>query len=323
MKKRECDLLATQWDAPAMLTDPEKIGKMVLYEVDHEKKIAWIITNRPETLNALPLAALELIGDYVKEAESDNDVKVIIFKGNGPCFGTGADASELGHYIGYKSGRTAEERRRPAQRQRMLPDRNIVFGAFERVIMECLKATISQVHSYCYGGHFQMAMASDIIVATEDAMFTHPAFRYLGPLGDFSWWIDQGLTLKKLKEITLTGRALTAREAEQLGIVNKVVPREELEQWTLDFAQAIAVQPLDGIMVGKALMLANMEARGKSVGSVVSGWIGHGWITNLSFDPGDWSFMKARRDKGLSEALKERDEIVAPYFRLSHGRRKE
>jgi len=47
------------------------------------------------------------------------------------------------------------------------------------------------------------------------------------------------------------------------------------------------------------------------------GFIGHGWSTNLRFEPGEWSFVKARRDKGLSQALKERDEMVAPFFRLS------
>ena len=62
MKKREVDLLASQWDAPYMITDPEKVNKWVRYEVDPEKKIAYIITDRPEALNALPSAALELIG---------------------------------------------------------------------------------------------------------------------------------------------------------------------------------------------------------------------------------------------------------------------
>ncbi|MBT8339189.1 MAG: hypothetical protein HKP58_13610, partial [Desulfatitalea sp.] len=153
MKKREADLLSSQWNADKMLTDPELIEKAVLYETDPEKNVARIIFNLPKKLNGMPVAALERVGDLVKEAETDNAVKVIIFKGNGPCFGTGAGADELGHYIGYKSGRTAEERKRPSQRQRMLPDRNIIFGAFERTVMECLKATICQVHGYCYGGH--------------------------------------------------------------------------------------------------------------------------------------------------------------------------
>lgn len=321
MKKREADLLVDQWDAEHMCTDPEVIEKTVLYETDPEKKVARIIFNVPEKLNALPVAALERVGDLVKEAEVDNNVKVIIFKGNGPCFGTGADASELGHYIGYKSGRTKEERKRPSQRQRMLPDRNIVFGAFERNIMECLKATVCQVHGYCYGGHIQIALAADIVVASPDALFTHPAFRYLGPAPqDMYLWIEN-LGLKKMKEIMLTMRPLSAEEGLQCGLVNKVVPRDELEQWAEDYAQAIAVMPLDGIMMGKAMIQMIMEARGKGIGTMTA-WVGHGWSTNLAFEPGDWSFMKERRDKGLSRTLHERDQMVAPFFRMG-GKLKE
>jgi len=119
MKKSEADLLENQWDAEHMCTDPEILEKIVLYETDPEKKVARIIFNDPERLNALPIAACERVGDLVKEAEVDDDVKTIIFQGNGPCFGTGGAANELGHYIGYKSGVTPEERRRPSQRQRI------------------------------------------------------------------------------------------------------------------------------------------------------------------------------------------------------------
>jgi len=320
MKKRETDLLSNQWDTENMCTDPEKIEKTVLYETDPEKKVARIIFNVPEKLNALPLAGLERVGDLVKEAESDDDVKVIIFKGIGPCFGTGADASELGHYIGYKSGRTADEKIRPSQRQRMLPDRNIVFGAFERIIMECLKATICQVHSYCYGGHMQLALAADIVIASSDALFTHPAFRYLGPgPQDMYLWLEN-LGLKKMKEIMLTMRPLDAEEGLQCGLVNKIVPQDELEKWVEDYAEAISVMPVDSIMMGKAMIQMMMEARGKGIGSM-TGWVGHGWSTNLVFQPGDWNFMKERRDKGLTQALYERDQMVAPFFRMG-GRHK-
>lgn len=315
MKKQETDLLVNQWDNENMCTDPEIIEKAVLYETDPEKKVARIIFNVPEKLNALPIAAFERVGDLVKEAEADNDVKVIIFKGNGPCFGTGADANELGHYIGYKSGRTAEERKRPSQRQRMLPDRNIIFGAFERTIIECLKATICQVHGYCYGGHIQLALAADIVIASPDATFTHPAFRYLGPAPqDMYLWIEN-LGLKKMKEIMLTMRPLTAEEGLQCGLVNKVVPREELEKWAADYAQAISLMPLDAIMMGKAMIQMIMETRGKGIGTMTA-WVGHGWSTNLAYLPGEWTFLKERRNKGLSQALHERDQMVAPFFRM-------
>jgi enoyl-CoA hydratase len=72
-------------------------------------------------------------------------------------------------------------------------------------------------------------------------------------------------------------------------------------------------------MMGKSMMQVVMEARGKGLGAM-TGWVGHGWATNASFDPGDWNFLKERRDKGVSAALADRDRRVAPYFRLSNTR---
>jgi enoyl-CoA hydratase len=118
-----------------------------------------------------------------------------------------------------------------------------------------------------------------------------------------------------MKEIMLTMRPLRADEAERIGFVNKVVPREELDQWVADYVQAIAMMPLDGIMIGKSLMQLAMNARGKAVGEQIS-WIGHAWATNLSLEPGEFNFLKNRRDLGLRRTLKERDEAVAPFFRL-------
>jgi enoyl-CoA hydratase len=315
MKKHDSELLKDQWTASQMETDPEALRKYLKYAVDPEKRTATITFNRPETYNAIPVAALELVGDLVREAEADDRVKVIIFNGEGPCFGTGADANELGFYIGYGTGTDKASRKRPAQRQRMLPDRNIVFGAFTTRIAECLKATICQVHGYCYGGHLQIALVSDIVIASPDATFTHPAFRYLGAgPQDMVAWIEN-LGVKKAKEIMLTMRPLLADEAERCGLVNKVVPRDELDRWVADYAQAISMMPLDGIMIGKSMMQLALKARGAGVGETAA-WIAHGWATNLGLDDGDWNFLKERRDKGLKQALKERDAAVAPFFRL-------
>lgn len=322
MKKTEAELLSQQWDVDNMTVDPELLEKYVRYEVDAERAVATITFDRPETLNAIPVAAFERVGDLVREAETDDRVKVIVFKGEGSCFGTGADAAELGHYIGYRSGTDKASRRRPAQRQRILPDRNVLTSGFTRPIVESLKATICQVQGYCYGGHFQIALSADIVIATPDARFTHPAFRYLGPAPqDMYHWIEK-LGLTKMKDLMLTMRPLSAEEGEQAGLVTKVVAPEELEKWVDDYADAIAVTPLDSLMMGKAMMQVVMEARGKGLGAM-TGWVGHGWATNVSFEEGDWNFLKERRTKGVAQALADRDNMVAPYFRLSERRSRE
>lgn len=289
------------------------------YEVDPERSLATITFDRADRLNAIPVAAFERVGDLVREAEADDRVKVILFKGEGEHFGTGADAAELGHYIGYKNGTDKASRRRPAQRQRILPDRNVLSSGFTRPIIESLKATVCQVQGYCYGGHFQIALSADIVIATPDARFTHPAFRYLGPAPqDMYHWIEK-LGLTKMKDLMLTMRPLGAVEGEEAGLVTKVVEPDELEQWVGDYVDAIAVMPLDSLMMGKSMMQILMEARGKGLGAM-TGWVGHGWATNVSFEEGDWNFLRERREKGIRQALEDRDNMVAPFFRLSNER---
>ncbi|MGI5242228.1 enoyl-CoA hydratase/isomerase family protein [Dactylosporangium sp. CA-139066] len=314
MKKNEYELLASQWDAAGMTVDDDALESAVLYETDKEKSVAYITFNVPEKLNAIPVAAFERVGDLVREAEYDDEVKTIVFRGNGDAFGTGADAAELGHYIGYQRNKSGD-RSRPSQRQRILPDRNLLSESLGNRISNCLKATICQVQGYCYGGHIKIALGADIVIASPDAQFTHPAFRYLGCAPqDMYLWIEN-LGMKKMREIMLTMRPLTAEEGEKAGFINQVVPKEELAATVDEFVTAISFMPLDGLMMGKSMMRIAMEARGKGVGEV-GNWIGHAWATNLSLREGEYNFVKERRDKGLAQALKDRDAAVAPRFRL-------
>jgi enoyl-CoA hydratase len=294
-------------------------GEMT-YEVDTERHTATITFNRPEHLNAMPIAGLEYLTQLIKLAERDDDVRVIVLRGSGPCFGVGADANELGWYIGYGTPASGERQRPPAQRRRMLPDRDVIYGShgFEQAIWRCFKPTICEVHSYCYGGHLQMAVAADIVIASEDALFAHPAWRYLGPIFNFPLMIET-LGLKKTKELVLTCRPLDAGEAEKFGLVTRAVPREELVPTVDKFVSVIAARNLDGIAMGKAVIEQALEARGAGQGGLFA-WAGHSWMTNLRHEKGEHNFVKSRRDRGLTEALDDLDRMVAPEFRMGKAR---
>lgn len=296
--------------------DTPEFENWLQWEKDPEKKVAWITFNRPERSNAMPLLIIDRINDLLRQAEKDDEVKVVIFRGTGPHFGVGADATELGYQIGFKSGKTAEEKKRPDQTQRLVDDRRTMgWDNPEMRTYRCVKATICQVQGYCYGLQFELAMASDIVICAEDARFAHPAFRYLGPMGNMNLWIET-IGLRKVKEIMLTARPLNAEEALQCDLVNKVVPLDKLEQTVNEYAQAISVMPMDGITIGKAIFELCLEARGVGLGSLMFSF-GHTLLTNLKIQPDEWGFMKARRDKGLTAALAERDNLVAPAFRMS------
>jgi len=292
----------------------------IIYRKDAKRKCATITFNRPDKLNALPMAGFDKITRLIKEAEADDEIKVIVFEGNGPCFGTGADANELGFYIGFGGGKTEADKRKPAQRRRMIPDKDVLYGAhgMEQAIFRCMKVTICKVHSYCYGGHLQIAAASDIVIASENSLFTHPAWRYLGPLFNFSILIET-IGLKKVKEMVFTCRPLVASEAEKCGFVNRVVKKEDLDQTVSDYVQAVSAMAIDGIAIGKALIEQVLEGRGVGIGATTA-WMGHGWLTNLRFEKDEWNFVKNRRDKGLTKALAERDMMVPKFFRMGKAR---
>jgi enoyl-CoA hydratase len=282
--------------------DWEMIKDDILLEKDKDKKIARITFNRPEKLNAFTRSHELYLLSIVEELEWDEEVKVIIFRGAGRCFGTGHDVAELGHLVGH--GEKGE--RRPPQRRRILVDREGWgrSGMMAR-ILHCLKTTIGQVHGYCYGYHFQLVLACDMVVAAEDARFTHPGYRYIGPTGELALMIET-LGLKKTKEMVLTGRAFNAQDALKYGLINYVVSQDNLEAETNKLAEAAAAMPFDGIAIGKSLLEGALDALG--VGSNgATAYLGHSLQTNIRFEPDEFNLLKARKDKGIKGAITDRE----------------
>jgi len=278
----------------------------ILYEKDPTKKIARITFNRPERLNALRLEHYRQIAKLIQEAEEDDEVKVILFRGNGRAFCSGHDVGELGFMYGFGTGQPGE--RRPSQRARLLRDREMI-RFFGRSVAYCLKATVAAVHGYCYGGGLNIALACDITIAAEGTLFTHPGYRYIGPTLDFGM-LAATCGLKMAKQIMLTGVPIDAREAYNCGLVNKVVPPERLEEEANAICEAIAQLPIDGIVMGKAHMEAAMDALG--IGTCYDiGYTMHSLQTNIRYEPGEFNLFKERREKGVSGAIRARKEHYA------------
>ena len=283
----------------------------VRFEKDPTRNVARITISRPESLNSLTVAGWDYIASLIRQCDRDDDIKVIVLQGEGDHFTTGGDARDLGKHIGFEPGK------KPSQRRRFVPNRETTMG-FSSVIetvARSVKVTIVKVRGYCYGNGLQIALAADIVVSSEDGSFAHPAWRYLGPLFNYAHLVE-AIGMRKAKEIMFTTRALDAREAEQCGLITRCVEDAELDRWVDDYVDAIIVQPLDGIVMGKAMIEMVMDARGFAAGTHAS-VIGHTWMSNLQFQPDEWNFVKARKELGLSGALRQREEMVAPFFRQS------
>jgi len=197
----------------------------ILVEKDTETKIATITFNRPEKYNALGTAGWKRVSSLMPKLEADDDVKLVIIRGNGEHLGSGFDAGELGHIVGFGDGKSETGKSRPSQANRMANDHFTWYGpsmGVEPTMLGFLKPIMVEAKGYCYGGHMWLCMYADIVIAREDAAFSHPAWRYLGPISPFPLMFEI-LGLRKTKEMVFTSRPIPAREAEQFGMVTKTV----------------------------------------------------------------------------------------------------
>lgn len=203
----------------------------VLY--DKIDKVAKITMNRPEVRNAENQQLSREIQEAFKMAEADEDVRVIILAGAGPDFSSG-------HDLGTPAAR-AEMEKNP-------PQPGLEWGMNMETwrwlegplyIRDIPKPTIAQVQGHAIMGGFLLASMCDIIIASEDATFQDMAVRFGVPSVEYfshPW----ELGIRKAKEFLFTGDPITAQEAWQAGMVNRVVPREKLEEETMNLAQKIA-----------------------------------------------------------------------------------
>jgi len=111
---------------------------------------------------------------------------------------------------------------------------------------------------------------------------------------------------KKTRELLLTGKLIDGTEAERIGLVNKAVPEENLEDETMKMAQAITLMPRDGLAIGKAMAMVAYDTLGLT-SSFAQGYLGHTMATNIRFEEDEFNFLKARRNVGVKDAIKARD----------------
>lgn len=270
----------------------------VLYERD--ENVAHIILNRPEKLNAV---SPELVHDWeaaMREAEEDDDIKVIIFKGAGRAFSAGADLSGVGFVYGMKEPKPGEKGGRIPQRVKLKFDRNL-FLEFHRKVLLCPKLTIAQMHKYCLGIAFNIVLHCDYLIASEDCKMGHVEER----LGQGGMTISPIMVLRcgltRAMDLCLTGKMIDGKQAADYGLVNRAVPKEILDDEVKELANGLALHPKDGIAIGKAMRHMMYETMGVTRG-LADHFIMHSFQTNKVLDPDEINFFKNRRDKGVRQA---------------------
>ncbi|MGC9116004.1 MAG: enoyl-CoA hydratase/isomerase family protein [Conexivisphaera sp.] len=182
----------------------------ILYEV--RERAAWITINRPEVRNALDVATKEEMLRALGEAEADPNVVAVVITGAGDkAFCAGAD---LRMFLGMDEA---------AARQYLI----VTKGLVDR-IEGLSKPVLAAVNGHAFGGGLELVLASDIAVAVEDALLGQTELNVgLIPGAGGTQRLPRHVGIKRAKEMIFSGRPITAREAEALGIINRAVPRQE------------------------------------------------------------------------------------------------
>jgi dehydration protein DpgD len=202
--------------------------------VRYEKKehVAYVTMDRPEVLNAMDLRTHEELAAIWDEVESDDDVRVAVLTGAGErAFSVGQDLKERARLTEQGAPATTFGSRGQPGWPRLT----------ERFSLS--KPVLARVHGYALGGGFELALACDLIIASEQAVFALPEARLgLVPGAGGAFRLARQLPLKIAMGYLLTGRRMTAATALQYGLVNDVVPYELLDrrvaEWTAELIRS-------------------------------------------------------------------------------------
>jgi len=265
-------------------------------------RIARIVLNRPERLNAISLDMPDELERAVAEANADGDVRAIILKGAGRAFCAGFDLSP-----GLLTG--------PPMGEWDPTEDYLLTTTLARKFMSLWysrKPTIAQVHGWCVAGGTDMVLCSDIIIAAEDAQIGYAPARIWGsPLT--AMWVYR-LGPEWAKRLLLTGDPVDGRTAERIGLIHKAVPADRLEEEVEGLAQRMANIPVSQLASMKLLVNQAYENMGlhttQLLGSILDGLMRH--------TPDGMAWRQQIDEKGIRAAIDARD---GPFGDYSAGKR--
>lgn len=311
--------------------DP-KAKKIIRYDKDVKTRVATITFDRPEYLNAPTIAARRRYAGLLHRAGIDDDVKVLVIRGVGDDLGSGADLEEfmrakgsedpgpLLAEFGIEPGDVTYPPRDSFRHGASVGQWYANPNSGIRGLQDFKKISILEVKGYCYGWHFYQAADADLVIASDDALFGHPSFRYYG-WGPRMWWWAQTMGIRKFQEMVFTGRAFTAAEMYDCNFLNSVVPRGQLEAEVHKYALACARnRPTDTVFMQKTFFEIMKQFQGEYMGSLLSGFF-ESTGGSVRADADDLVLGDAI-GRGLGDAVKTNDDKFPPDWRLSKKARR-
>jgi len=272
-----------------------EMAKEPLLVEDDAGPVRRLTLNRPEVLNALSGALVEELSAALTRAATDEGARVVVLRGAGRAFCAGYDLKEEAEH---------QAKRGPLDvagwREELAHDVARMLEIFDHP-----KPVIAQVHGYCLAGGCDLMMMCDLSVAADDAVFGEPEIRFgSGVVTMVMPWL---IGARRAKELLLTGEdRIDAAEALRIGLVNRVVPRERLEEETLALARKIAVMDPVALSLTKRSINRSLEVAGFREGLAAN--VDLDAIIESAEVPERKEFNRVREEQGLKAAIRWRDE---------------
>lgn len=261
-------------------------AELVSYQ--RANKVGVVTLTRPEKLNAINRSLQKALEAAFQEAERDDATSVVVLRAAGRSF-----------CVGYDIDREAQDQpdsddadAREAEYQE--------YVRFQMMPWRLKKPVIASVQGYALGAGCEIAMVCDITIAADDAMFGEPEVRFstVGPVIAMPWYVG----LKRARELIYMGDTLNAEAALSVGMVNKVVPRHDLDKASMDYAERLALISPEALQAAKLAMNQALEATGFEAG--IFSAAKHLSKLNASNTVVGREFVELIRSKGLKEALR-------------------
>jgi enoyl-CoA hydratase len=271
-----------------------------------------IVLSRPDQYNTITPELRDELSQAIDEADQDRDVKVILLRAEGPafCAGYGLDWATLSQFQSeqpqYGLGTDSTEKQRIWDSVQDYLYMSRYVDCYLK-LWYARKPTIAAVQGWCIGGGTDLVLCADIVIAAKGARFGYPPSRVWGTPTTAMWVYRLGL--EKAKRYLLTGDEISAEKAAEIGLILEAVPDDQLESYSTELAQRMAMVPLNQLIMLKLLCNQTVENMGfassRTLGTLFDGVARH---TQEGVD-----FVKRALEVGWRQAVRERDDPFGDY----------
>ncbi|UCF94364.1 MAG: enoyl-CoA hydratase [Desulfobacterales bacterium] len=207
------------------------------------ERIATITLNRPESMNAYNIVMLNELTAALEEAAVDDEIRAVVLTGEGRAFSAGADVKGAEALVGL---------------QKIREEKQDILKLVVRVVLtirQMPKPVVAALNGVAAGGSANFALACDMIIASEKAKLAENFINIgLVPDGGGTFFLPERIGYQRAAEIFFTGKILSAQEAFDLGLYNRIVPPEEVLTVAREMARELAQRPPLAIAAGKTIL---------------------------------------------------------------------